>query len=43
VLLEALDPEQLGANRLFYRRRSRDYAVGGAHFRSRSTGGEILS
>jgi hypothetical protein len=43
VLLKALDPEQLGADRLFYRRRTGDHAVGGAHFRSRSAGGKILS
>ena len=40
---EALDPEQLGADRLFYRRRTGDHAVGGAHCRLRSAGGRIRS
>jgi hypothetical protein len=43
VLLEALDAKELGADRLFYRRRSADHAAGGAHFRSRSAGGKVLS
>jgi hypothetical protein len=43
VLLEALDPEKFGADRLFHRRRSADHAVGGAHLRSRSAGGKVLS
>jgi hypothetical protein len=33
----------LGADRLFYRRRSADHSAAGAHFRSRSAGGEVLA
>jgi len=33
VLLEALDPEQLGPDRLLHCKRSGDYGVSGAHTR----------
>ena len=43
VLLQALDAEQLGADRLLALRRSGDPDGGSAHLRSRSAGGKIPS
>jgi hypothetical protein len=40
---KALDPEQLGADRLLHLRRGGDPGVGGGHLRSGSAGGKIAS